>query len=363
MSYPPLVITANTAPEVAPVPITFTTNNHVVGIWIGSNSNTLALTNPLGIANGNCIFGSTIGGAVNAFGQFAHCNAAAFWRAVEVVRSQGLLPVPPIGLAADGLPCPTIRDYSVVDMDPDDGVPTQYLITANGNVIQKTLNNMKLNIQGELNNDGDHHLVSAFVQAASGCNGWLVPDAADPGVKRAAIPMNVLQATSFQGMPVEALPATDPMTTVNNNADITKHNLYRKGIYQPQINNLIEADPAVFCKFYGNLTFNRMKSLSAQLKNTVSPAGPGMNLFDFMKARASTTYGMLNCANLIGLPDPFVNLMKLSNNEPLNFRPKVASDVIDWEEYKNGGYDDQTVYRSYRYGKYYQPYSKYGVQK
>jgi len=244
-------------------------------------------------------------------------------------------------------------------MDPDDGVPTQYLITANGNPIQKTLNNMKLNIQGEIANDGDHRLVSSFVQAATLCQGWLVPDAADPGVKRAAIPMNVLQATSFQGMPVEVLPSTDPMTTVNGMADITKHNLYRKGIYQPQINNLIEADPAVFCRLYGNITFNRMKSLAVGLKNTVSPAGAGMTLFDFMKTRASTTYAALNCQNLIGLPDPFVNLMKF-NSQPPKFGPKVGeSQEIDWEEYKNGGYDDGTVYRAYRYGTYHQEYSKY----
>jgi len=337
-------------------------NNHVVGIWIGSNSNTLALVNGLqnGIANGNCIFGSTVGGAVNAFGQFAHCNAAAFWKAVEFVRAQGLLPVPPIGLAIDGQPCPTIRDYSVVDMDPDDGVPTTYLVTVNGNVIQKTLNNMKLNIQGEIANDGDHHLVSAFVQAATMCNGWLIADLADPGVKRPALPMNTLQAVYFQGMPVEKLPVTDPMTTVNGNADMIKNNLYRLGIYQPQINNLIEGDPAVFCRFYGNITFHRMTSLAVQLKNTISPAGGGMTLFTFMKTRASTTYAALNCANLIGLPDPFVNLMKFDNSLPHKFTAQVATkEGIDWDEYKNGGYNDFTVYRAYRHGIYHQPYSKY----
>jgi len=358
--YNPLVITAGTAPEVAPVPVNFTVNNHVVGIWIGSNSNTLALSNPNnGIANGLCVFGSTIGTTVSAFGQFAYCNSAAFWRAVELVRAQGLLPVPPIGVATDGLPCPTVRDYAVVDMDPDDGVPTQYLVTANGNPIQKTLNNMKLNIQGELANDGDHRLVSAFVQAATGCQGWLVPDLADPGVKRAALPMNVLQAVYFQGMPVEVLPSTDPMTTVGTTPDLTKQNLYRKAIYQPQINNLIEADPAVFCRLYANITVARMKTLTVQLHNTVSPAGAGTNLFDFMKTRASTTYAAINCQNLIGLPDPFVNLLKFSNSLPPSFISKSDRKAVDWEVYKNGGYDDAVNYRAYRYGTYYQEYTKY----
>jgi len=350
--YNPLVITAGTTPEVAPVPVNFTVNNHVVGIWMGSNSNTLALTNPNGIANGICASGTP----TSPFGQFAFCNVAAFWKAMELVRAQGLLPVPPIGVAPDGLPCPTIRDYSVVDMDPDDGVTTTYLLTANGNPIQKTLNNMKLNIQGELANDGDHHLVSGFVQAATGCQGWLVQDMADPGVKRPALPMNVMQSIYFQPMPVESLPNTDPMTTTNNLPDINKLNLYRKGIYQPQINNLIEADPAVFCRLYANITFARLKSLSVQLKNTVSPAGGGMNLFDFMKTRASTTYAALTCQALTGLPDPFVQLMKSGVPPAFN---KNQKDVFDWEEYKNGGYNDATQYRSYRYGTQYQEYSKY----
>jgi len=347
--YNPLVITAGTTPEVAPVPVSFTTNNHVVGIWMGSNSNNLVLTNQVGITNGQCVSGTP----ASPFGQFAFCNVVNFWKAIELVRAQGLLAVPPIGIAADGAPCPTIRDYFVVDMDPDDGVPTTYLVTAAGNVIQKTLNNMKLS-QGEIANDGDHRLVSSFVQQATGCQGWLVTDLADPGVKRSALPMNVLQSIYYQPMPVEGLPNNDPMTTTNNLPDLAKLNLYRKGIYQPQINNLVEADPAVFCRNYVNVTAPRLRILSAQLKNTISPAGGGMNLFDFMKTRCSTTYAAINCANLIGMPDPFVQIMK-SNEAPV----LIKKDNFDWEEYKNGGYDDGITYRQYRQGTYYQEFSRY----
>jgi len=349
--YNPLVITAGTTPEVAPVPVTFTPNNHIVGIWMGSNSNTLTLTNQVGITNGICVSGTP----TSPFGQFAFCNVQNFWKAMENVRALGLLAVPPIGIGPDGAPCPTIRDYFVVDMDPDDGVPTTYLVTANGNVIQKTLNNMKLNIQGEIANDGDHRLVSSFVQAATGCQGWLVQDLADPGVKRSALPMNVLQSVYFQPMPVEVLPNNDPMTTTNGQPDMAKLNLYRKGIYQPQINNLIEADPVVFCKNYVNITAPRLRILSTVLKNTVSPAGAGMNLFDFMKARCSTTYAAVNCAVLIGIPDPFVQIMK-SSTPPTYIKENKE---FDWEEYKNGGFDDGITYRSYRHGSYYQEFSKY----
>jgi len=350
--YNPLVITAGTTPEVAPAPVTFTPNNHVVGIWIGSNSNTLQLSNPVGIANGNCFFGTPN----SPFGQFAFCNVQAFWKAMEVVRAQGLLAVPPIGIGPDGVPCPTVRDFFVVDMDPDDGVPTTYLVTAAGNVIQKTLNNMKLNIQGEIANDGDHRLVGSFVSPATGCQMWLVPDLADPGVKRNALAMNELQAVYYQPMPVEALPNTDPMIVTNAQPDIAKLNLYRKAVYQPQINNLIEADPAVFCRNYANITSTRLRNLATQLKNTVSPAGVGVNLFDFMKGRCSTTYAALNCVNLINLPDPFVNIMK-SNTQPTYL--KTDDGTIDVEDYRHGGFDDGITYRSYRHGTYYQEFSRY----
>jgi hypothetical protein len=348
--YNPLVITAGTTPEVAPVPVNFTANNHVVGIWMGSNSNTLALSNQVGITNGNCAAGTPN----SPFGQFAFCNVQAFWKAIEIVRAQGLLAVPPIGIAPDGLPCPTIRDYSVVDMDPDDGVPTTYLITANGNPIQKTLNNMKLNIQGEIANDGDHRLVSSFVSPATACPLWLISDLADPGVKRNALPMNVLQAIYYQPMPVESLPNNDPMATTNNQPDIAKLNLYRKGIYQPQINNLVEADPAVFCRNYVNVTVPRLRSLSAMLKNTVSPAGAGMNLFDFMKTRCSTTYAAINCQALTGVPDPFVQIMKTMTPPVI-----IKKDYFSIEEYRLGGFDDGITYRGYKMGTYYQEFSKY----
>jgi hypothetical protein len=346
--YNPLVINAGSIPEVAPVPVSFTPNNHVVGIWMGSNSNTLVLSNTVGITNGNCFSGTPN----SPFGQFAFCNVQNFWKAMEMVRAQGLLAVPPIGIAPDGAPCPTVRDFFVVDMDPDDGVPTTYLITANGNPIQKTLNNMKLNIQAEIANDGDHHLVSGFVSPSTGCQQWLVQDLADPGVKRNALPMNELQALYYQPMPVEALPNTDPMTTTNNAPDIVKLNLYRKAVYQPQINNLVEADPAVFCRSYANITVPRLRSLSTMLKNTVSPMA-GTNLFDFMKTRCSATYAALNCVGLTGVQDPFVGIMR-SASAPI----AQKKDYFNWEEYKEGGFDDAITYRSYR-GGHTQEFSKY----
>jgi hypothetical protein len=36
----------------------------------------------------------------------------------------------PGGKARDGLPCPTVRDFAVVDQDQSDNVNTHYLATA-----------------------------------------------------------------------------------------------------------------------------------------------------------------------------------------------------------------------------------------
>jgi len=226
---------------------------------------------------------------------------------------------------------------------------------------KKTLNNMKLNIQGELSNDGDHRLVSAFVQGAAACQGWLISDLADPGVKRPALPMNVLQAVSYQPMPIESLPNNDPMTTTGGTPDLTKLNTYRRGIYQPQISNLIEADPAVFCRFYVNITAPRMRGLAAQLKLAVSPATPTQTLFDFMKARAMMTYAMINCANLIGVPDPFVGIMATQGMERNFVAFAKEEEPFDIEEYRNGGWSDGLKYRSYRYGTYYQELHRYKI--
>jgi len=206
----------------------------------------------------------------------------------------------------------------------------------------------------EIANDGDHHLINAFVQPTLGCQGWLVPDMADPGVKRTALPMNVLQAVLYQPMPVEGLPNTDPMTTTNNAPDMIKLNMYKKGIYQPQIANLIESDPAAFCRNYANITAPRLRLLSANLKNGQSPNGVG-TLFDFMKARCIATYAALNCQGLTGVPDPFMAILKITTPPVIE---NTTAERFNWEEYKNGGYDDGINYRSYRKG-FLQPFSKY----
>ena len=57
--------------------------NAVVGLWFGSNANTLTLVG----STDSCVNGD--GNSI--FGQYAYCNAPAFFRAAEAAVSAGLL--------------------------------------------------------------------------------------------------------------------------------------------------------------------------------------------------------------------------------------------------------------------------------
>jgi len=263
----------------------------------------LTLANPNGIANGRCNAGTP----GSPFGQFAWCNADLFWNAVNTLVQNNRIKLPPLGTAFDGLTCPSLRDFFIVDMDPDDGVQTLYLVTTQNQVIQKTAKNMQnFNIQATLANDGDNRLITEFVNPAIGCKTMLLPNAADPGTTAPALPLNVLQAMMFQTQPMALTPNNDPMITVNNQPDLAKLNLYRMGVNQPQANVLGgDNDPATYCRNYANVATTRFRSLSVNLKAFGSPAPGFANLFAFMINRAMTTYMNLNCQALTGVPDPF----------------------------------------------------------
>ena len=61
---------------------------------------------PTALTDGDCHQG---------MGQFAYCNASAFYAAANVEILLGFLHVPNIGTGTDGLPCPTVRHFAVVD--------------------------------------------------------------------------------------------------------------------------------------------------------------------------------------------------------------------------------------------------------
>ena len=122
--YDPLVIDKGTQPARAPV-VPQLPNGGIVGIWFGFNGNTLTLQDTNNsLQDGHCING--IKGSI--FGQFSYCNAPAFFQAANQAIQAGKLVPPPLGTARDGLTCPTVRDFAVVDQDQSDNVTTAYLM-------------------------------------------------------------------------------------------------------------------------------------------------------------------------------------------------------------------------------------------
>ena len=139
--YNPLVINQDNAvagvdfitPTVPTVPA-----NAVVGIWFGSNALTITLT---GSTNG------CVNGAPNSiFGQFAYCNAPAFFAAAQTAIAAGLLTIPAPGTSSvNGQACPSTRDFRVVDMDQSDNVDTTYLLINGKKLAQNTAANAAAN--------------------------------------------------------------------------------------------------------------------------------------------------------------------------------------------------------------------------
>jgi hypothetical protein len=142
--YSPLVIDQGTQPAIQPT-VPQLPRQAVVGIWFGFNGNNLQLIRNNAarrkhlflrgdLVGGNCVNG--LKGSI--FGQFSYCNAPAFFRAANAAIKAGKLTPPALQKAQDGLPCPTTRDFSVVDQDQSDNVQTQYLVTATGQTAQLT---------------------------------------------------------------------------------------------------------------------------------------------------------------------------------------------------------------------------------
>ena len=123
-----------------------------------------------------------------------------------------------LGKAKDGLPCPTVRDFSVVDQDQSDNVTTDYLVTSyrTNCTNDRSQHRRFARTQPVAANGSDNRLLDSFVDAALGCTPWMAPDLADPGQMVPAQPLNELQAAAHQANPVALVPGRDPMVLVGN---------------------------------------------------------------------------------------------------------------------------------------------------
>ena len=309
--YNPLVIDQGTQPAAVPV-MPQLPNGAIVALWFGSNGNTLTLQDSNGsLQEGKCVNG--IAGSI--FGQFASCNAPAFFQAANQAIQAGKLVPPPLGMAKDGKTCPTVRDFAVVDQDQSDNVTTRYLVTAGGQTAQMTAANTAA-LQGThpQANGSDNRLLDAFVDPAIGCTPWMAPDLADPGQMVPALPLNELQAAVYQAAPVALVPDGDPMVLVNNEPNRQKLLAYRAGVDQLMLADgragmpeVLDASTRTYCSHLREIGPTRMLLDAPWTIASPSPdPGAADSLLTFLEQRFVTSYEAngLNCTKLLDQADP-----------------------------------------------------------
>ncbi|WP_280724196.1 hypothetical protein [Kitasatospora sp. MAA4] len=299
--YNPLVIDNGSTPAAAPV-LPALPAGAVVGIWFGYNGNTLSLAGQT--AAGNCV-GGIQGG--QPFGQFAYCNAPAFFTAANTAEGAGRLAVPPLGTAKDGRPCLTTRDFGLVDQDQSDNVTTEYLVSTQGTIAQKTAKNAAALAGGAmmqpaaLLNGSDNLLLDNFEDPALGCTPWRAPDLADPGSTVTSLALNELQAAKLQASPVALVPLNDPMVTENNQQSRNKANLYRAGVDQPALGATANGDPAAYCANLATVGTQRIV-LDRPFTSVAASPQNGQTLFDFLTQRLAASLTNLGCQQAASTP-------------------------------------------------------------
>jgi hypothetical protein len=299
--YNPLVIDAGTQPAAMPAAATVPAGA-TVGLWFGFNGTNLTLRSAAGansLQQGTCVNGQ--GGAI--FGQFAYCNAVAFFQKANSAIAAGSLKVPALGTAKDGKPCPTVRDFSVVDQDESDNVTTHYLATARGRIAQPNqaaraaLANQQLT---DLFNGSDNRLVDAFIDPTLGCQPWTAPEQSNDNQPATSLPLNELQAAAGQAAPVALVPLNDPMAMVNNAQSTAKTNVYRAGVDQGAVGaaGADNGNGATYCTnlFTNPAGIRRVFADQGILVNGASPdPAAANNLFSFLAMRANDSFTNLGC--------------------------------------------------------------------
>jgi hypothetical protein len=301
--YNPVVIDQGSAPAVDPVTPTLP-DQAVVALWFGFNGNNLAQE---GAHSGVLTASGCVNGLPNnIFGQYSYCNAPVFFRAANRAIRAGRLNVPNLGMANDGQLCPTVRDFYVVDQDQSDNLPVTYLISAGGLLAQNTqANAAALTGATTLGNPSDNGLLDRFLDPAIGCAPWKVSDLADPGQKVSGLALNELQARAHQRPPMALIPAGDPMALdADGSTDLTKVNAYRRGVDQPEVRGLWQAETGRYCRNMLRIAPARLLLDQASLLAGPSPVAGASDLFTFLAQRFAASYDILGCADLVKLPDP-----------------------------------------------------------
>ncbi len=301
--YNPLVIDAGTAPLVMPTAPTLPVTA-VVSLWTGFNGVNLTLQGAQ--ANTLQAAGCVNGVAGSIFGQFSYCGAVNFFQKVQQGIANGQVKPPALGMASDGKPCPSTRDFGLIDQDQSDNVTTKYLLNANGQTAQfSAANQAQFPNATVLNNPSDNGLLDSFVDPSLNCHAWTAPNLADNNTPVPALPLNEIQAAMFQQAPVALVPLTDPMTLNNANPDLVKTNAYRAGVDQPAAMTMADANGTTYCANFLNTGIPGIQQDAPFTANFASPAPAAANsLFTLLANRAMASYTNLNCQALLNVANP-----------------------------------------------------------
>jgi hypothetical protein len=200
-----------------------------------------------------------------------------------------------------------VRGFDVVDQDQSDNVVTTYLLTANGQTAQDSAGNVAgLAGASAINNGSDNALVNKFMDPALGCAPYQFRDrTAASGLSGSQITDELLAAAD-QAQPAALVPLNDPMAEVNGQQSVIKTNVFRMGVGQPLLNRGQAADtPANYCQNMMQVGMARTARDEKPFTAFASPVpATGSNLFTFLAARLSASWGNLGCGALLNAPDP-----------------------------------------------------------
>jgi hypothetical protein len=305
--YRPLVVDEGARPA-APEIVPTLPAHAVVGIWFGFNGDNVTLrSRGNGLTTGKCDNGTP--GSI--FGQFAFCDANAFFAAANSAIRKGRIKVPALTRGKDGLPCMTTRDYGLIDQDQSDNVITAYLVRPDGSVAQdNAANEAALADSTTLVNGSDNLLLDGFVDPALGCPTFTVPDLTNPGGRQvSSLALNELFAAARQAKPIALVPEIDPMTLDDGRISVVKTNRYRAGVNMGPFNRRTES-AATYCADTLNLGAKRIQQDRSFFLTAPSPdTGAANSLYTFMAQRWAASLTNLNCAKIVDVPKQPVTLV------------------------------------------------------
>jgi hypothetical protein len=308
--YHPLVVDIGTVPFLPPL-VPQLPPQAIVALFFGTNGLSLTLQPLTVLQQANCVNGISQN---DIFGQFAYCNADAFYTAVQTAIDMGKTlnpPLPPLEKGIDGFDCPTTRSFFIVDQDPSDNLVVTYLLDpVTKRVFHDTpTNRLQYPNAIILKNGSDNRLLTVLDQTL-GCKSYQIPVLNDPSgqYRIASLPTNEIHASQVQMDPVALIPKGDPMTRVMtaNGAipSLVKINAYRKGVHQPMITHIEQASTMYFC-IHMIEQLGRLQGNKALFSTQLSPdPAAATTLFGFLANRFFQSFINLRCDAILDIINP-----------------------------------------------------------